>query len=225
MSVAEPEHRLTGDFTMTSAFFVFSRSRSAPTLTRLLLAPRRTQMHRTNNYLELGKYADRLIRTKARELVLRPGFTGSEQDDIEQELALDLLVRLPKYDPAKARKTTFMARVVEHRIATLIEERNAGCRDWRLRLSPLKNGKEDEEDDGGDILSSFPDPAAATADDIAFKVELDAALDALPEHLRAFWDVLLTTSIPRLSKKTGTPTSTLYERRERLRRALREGGL
>ena len=86
-----------------------------------------------------------LIRFKARQLVGKAGFTASDREDIEQELILDLLRRLPKYDPKRAQRNTFIARVVEHRVATLIAAQKAGIRDyWRCRCS-LNDRFEDED--------------------------------------------------------------------------------
>lgn len=184
-------------------------------------------MHHTNDYHGLGKYAHGLITNKARELARRPGFGSSDRDDIEQELALDLIVRLRNYDPAKARRTTFMARIVEHRIATLIEERNAACRDWRLRADAGDRDSFDSDGlgDAESALDLIPDPACDSAEDITLRIDLESVLDALPEDLRGLWDLLLESSIPQISKQTGIPSSTLYDRRKRLRRALHESGL
>jgi RNA polymerase sigma-70 factor (ECF subfamily) len=48
---------------------------------------------------------------------------------MEQDLVLDLLARLPSYDPARAERKTFISRVVKHRVATLLDARRAACRD------------------------------------------------------------------------------------------------
>ena len=115
-----------------------------------------------NTYCELGEYANDLIRSKARTLIGKAGFTSADCEDIEQELALDLLVRLENYDPKKSKRSTFMARVVEHRIATLLEERHAACRDWRLCRESLDDPEWQEHEDGSSRLDSQPDPSALT---------------------------------------------------------------
>ena len=101
-----------------------------------------------NTYYELGDYAHDLIRSKARTLIGKAGFTSADCEDIEQELALDLLVRLENYDPRKSKRNSFMARVVEHRIATLLEERHAACRDWRLCRESLDDPEWQEREEG-----------------------------------------------------------------------------
>ena len=45
------------------------------------------------------------------------------------DLALDLLKRLPRFDPAKAQRETFIARIIKNHAATIVEERKAGIKD------------------------------------------------------------------------------------------------
>lgn len=182
-------------------------------------------MHHQNKYHELGDYAHDLIKNKARQIIGKAGFTKSDCGDIEQELAMDLLTRLENYDPSKSKRSTFMARVVDHRIATLIEERRAGCRDWRLCQESLDDPAWREDDDGAPRGDRYPDPSAADGNDIALTLDLQAALNALPSDLRELWDLLLNTNMHRIAQDTGIPRTTLYYRLKRLRDALSAAGL
>src|SRR5438093_947856 len=73
----------------------------------------------------LDPYAARLIRCRTSQLIRARRFGECDRHDIEQELALDLLRRLPRFDPARAGRETFCARVVEHRIRELLRARRA----------------------------------------------------------------------------------------------------
>ena len=73
------------------------------------------------------------------------GFTASDREDLEQEMMTDLFQRLPRFDPKRAGRNTFIARVVEHKIATLIEARKAGMRDYRRCTWSLNDPLEDED--------------------------------------------------------------------------------
>ena len=77
--------------------------------------------------------ARNISHSKARKLVGRFGFMEHDLPDIEQELLLALVKKLPHFDPGIARETTFIMRVVESKIADLINYQQAGCRDWRQR--------------------------------------------------------------------------------------------
>ncbi|MEZ4600614.1 MAG: sigma-70 family RNA polymerase sigma factor, partial [Syntrophotaleaceae bacterium] len=100
-------------------------------------------------YEGIDEYAVQIIKYKARQLVGRVGFTESDREDLEQEMLMDLLQRLPKYNADRAQRNTFIARVVEHKIATIIEARKAGLRDYRLCNCSLNDRLEDEE--GGSV--------------------------------------------------------------------------
>ena len=178
-----------------------------------------------NTYYELGDYANGLIRSKARSLIGKAGITSADCEDIEQELALDLLVRLENYDQTRSKRSTFMARVVEHRIATLLEERHAACRDWRLCRESLDDPEWQDDEDGGCRVDRQPDPSAPTSEDMALEMDLQRALEGLPDDLRELWDLLLDSNMHRIARETGIPRTTLYYRLERLRKALREAGL
>lgn len=173
-----------------------------------------------NSYLELGDYANGLIRSKARQLIGKEGFTSADGDDIEQELAFDLLRRLEKFDLAKGKLSTFMARVVEHRIATLIEERRAACRNWRQCLDSLDDPFFQNEDEYHSHVKYRLDPRTKSADDIALAIDLEAALAALPAELRDLWIRLQDSNLLRISKATGVSRTTLYARLRRLQAAL-----
>jgi RNA polymerase sigma-70 factor (ECF subfamily) len=178
-----------------------------------------------NTYYDLGVYAHDLIRSKARTLIGKAGFTSADCEDIEQELAMDLLARLKNYDPTKSKRNSFMARVVEHRIATLLEERHAACRDWRLCRESLDDPEWQEHEGASSHLDSQPDPSAPTGDDLALAMDLRKALESLPADLRELWDLLLGSNMHRVARETGIPRATLYYRQGRLRAALREAGL
>lgn len=68
-------------------------------------------------------YTRTLIRVKARQLIRRPEFSRSDQDDIEQELYLHLLSQAQHFDPTRGSLNTFVARVVDSAVAMLVRER------------------------------------------------------------------------------------------------------
>lgn len=76
----------------------------------------------------VNEYAQTLIRVKARQIVRRPGFSRSDQSDVEQDLFLHLLSQAQHFDPARASLNTFIARVVDSAVAMLVRERNRNKR-------------------------------------------------------------------------------------------------
>ena len=86
-----------------------------------------------------------LVSRKAKSLIGKYGLTRSDRQDIEQELRLDLIERLPKFDPSKSKQTTFIARLLDRKAVDIIRHQMADCRNpFRVECSL------DEDVDDGD---------------------------------------------------------------------------
>ena len=183
----------------------------------------------------LDDYAVQLIRRKARQLVGRTGFTEDDREDIEQDLTVDVLYRLPKFDSTRASLHTFIARVVEHGVARLIEHREAPMRDHRRCTCSLNDWVESE--DGGGVersdlmdqdayFASIGQPTISVADRAVARADLQRVFAILPPELRELWTHLADgQTITEIAHATGLPRGTLYERLARLRRVAERAGL
>lgn len=80
---------------------------------------------------DIDPYARELIRHKVRRLVGHYGYTGSDRDDLTQELALQAHVATQKYDPTRGAVTTFLDRVLTRKVASLVAAATAQKRDRR----------------------------------------------------------------------------------------------
>ncbi len=184
---------------------------------------------------ELSAYAMTLVHHKARELVGRPGFEGQDAEDIEQDLLLDLLQRLSKYDPEKATNNTFVARLVEHRISTTNRDSERQRRDPGGEIGSLNEDVVEADgrrvelaetlcDDVGDrrmFRKSLPPDEQAD-----LKVDVAEALAGLLEDLRRVAEALMTLSMIDAARKLGIPKWKMHEVYvPRLRKALAERGL
>jgi RNA polymerase sigma-70 factor (ECF subfamily) len=184
---------------------------------------------------QLDDYVIQLIKYKARQLVGRAGFSKDDREDIEQDLTLDLLRRLSKFDPSRATFHTFVARVVEHGVATLIERRQAAIRDHRrctCSLNDLVDDGQGGQVERGDLFSQDDylriqgRSPAPMEDRVALRVDRDKLLATLPPELR---DLCLRfeagQTITDISRDTGTPRGTLYERMKKLKALAEDDGL
>jgi len=183
---------------------------------------------------ELGDYAEKLIRHKAKRLVGKAGLTISDVPDLEQDMKLDLLRRLSKFDPSKAQRNTFIARVVEHSVATIIESRKAGLRDYRRCTCSLNDptkdlqGKPIERGDAMDQEQRRLRTGSAgrtPAEDVDLAVDVAEVVSDLPPELRDLCRRLKTQSPTEVSQETGIPRGTLYESFETLRRRFEKARL
>ncbi len=182
----------------------------------------------------IDPYAARLIRFKARQLVGKAGFTASDREDIEQELILDLLRRLPKYNPKRAQLNTFIARVVEHRLASLIEEQKAGIRDYRRCRCSLNECFEDADGrsvervdtfDQEDYLLRTGGQSRPSEELNRLAIDVAAVIEGLPHELRNLCRRLKAETVTEISRDTGVPRGTIYESIKKLREIFKDAGL
>ena len=187
-----------------------------------------------NRYQGIDDYAVRIIKYKARQLVGRVGFTESDRQDLEQEMVFDLLRRLPKFKPERAQRNTFIARVVEHKVATIIEAQKAGMRDYRLCPCSLNDRFENEE--GGsveridtinqdDYLQRTGNLSRPISDLRGLSIDVRNAVEKLPPELRELCKRLQVESVTEISRDTGIPRGTIYESIKKLRTLFEDAGL
>jgi len=190
--------------------------------------------YRKNSYAGIDTYAARLIRAKAHQLIGKAGFTENDRQDLQQDLMMDLLQRMRHFNPAKAKKATFMTRIVQRRISTLLEARHARCRDWRLcRVSlntPCENDRGDtprELIDRVDSQGNLGNSERETRQEAISNLHMDIerVLDTLPEDLRDLCERLRESNMAEIARETGVARTTLYDKLTRIREAFREAGL
>lgn len=182
----------------------------------------------------IDEYAVQLIRYKSGQLAGKAGFRVSDRDDLEQELVFDLWRRMPRYDSARARRNTFIARVVEHKIASLIEAQKAAMRDYRRCRWSLNDRIEDadgrslereetiDQDDYMLRTGARSRPAEELRD---LAIDVSALLETLPPELRELCRRLEAETVSEVSRATGVPRGTLYESIRKLRKICEEAGL
>lgn len=184
---------------------------------------------------ELTDYALELVHHKARQLVGKAGYTRDDLDDIKQDLILDLLERLPKFDPGKATYNTFIARVVERKISNLLRDRQAEMRDHRRDACSLNEEIDDgqgktvernttiSQDEHDLRTGKYFRPAGERAD---LQLDLSDVLSELPEELRAAAEMLMAMRPAQVARELGIPRSTFYETHlAQLRAAFKAKGL
>ena len=182
----------------------------------------------------IDPYAAGFIKYKARKLVGKAGFTASDREDIEQELRLDLLRRLPKYNPKRAQLNTFIARVVEHRLASLIEAQKADIRDYRRCRCSLNECFEDADGRSVERLETFDQEdylvrtgAQSRPSEELNRLTIDVAavLETLPPELRELCRRLKAETVTEISRDTGVPRGTIYESIKKLREIFKNASL
>lgn len=167
----------------------------------------------------LNDYAGKIIRYKARQLIGKCGFTRDDYEDLRQEMTLDLLLRLPKFDATKAGLNTFVARIIDHKISTIIRHRTQEKRDYRRSCS-LDESIENENGASvtrGEMLSQDDHDLHAgkhtrpEAERTEMRTVISFSISELPPDLQQLAELLLTRSITQAAEELAVPRSTLYE--------------
>ncbi len=171
---------------------------------------------------ELTKYALELIHHKARELVGTEGFIGEDVEDIEQSLVIDLLERLPKYNPAKATNNTFVARLVERKISRTVRDSQRLRRDPGTMMQSLNEEVDDGDGEGetGELSEMLCDDVQdlrlgrkrlSQPDHADRALDVAAAIADLPRPLRRIAKALKNLNIRDAGRKLGIPEWKLHE--------------
>ena len=144
----------------------------------------------------------------------------------EQQLALDLWQRLPRYKPERAGLATFIDRAVRHRVCGFFTAGQAVARSSDRRAISL------EGDDEGRRLAArlrIADGLWERADDLEREVglrhDLARFVASLPPALERCLAILTSGSIGVAARKENLHRSSYYEALDRLRRRARQAGL
>jgi len=189
-----------------------------------------------NRYDGIDPFAVRLIKKRARQLVGRAGFGPSDVPDLEQELAIDLLARLPKFQEGRAARESFIAVAIKHRAATMVEARMAAKRDFRKFAFSLEQVFVDDDGkkrDGYDrldrekILDSdgirrgLPDQT----EKMVRAIDLDRVFQKLSPELLRLCQLLSELNVSEVAHVSGLSRDTLYRRIKTLRETFESEGL
>ena len=179
-------------------------------------------------------YATSLIKYKVRQLIKKPEFSASDQEDLEQMFLLELFQRLPKYDARRGKMNTFIARVIDKRIASLIEKQNVGKRDPRKCIGSLNDPWVDDEGrsiergetiNREEVLLRTGALSRPSEDLLGLPSEIKTVLESQPMELRNLCLRLQTASVSEISEDTGVKRGIIYDRMKKLRKVFKEAGL
>lgn len=180
-------------------------------------------MDTLNRYAGLPARTIRRIRFLASKLSRQNAVPGMDREDIEQDLVLDLLQRIGRHDPARARLETFAEHVLDNRVATLTRP-CARLRNERQMVStdaPVPSNDNDAEsgqlpDDNLVTGNGDADPASVE-NQLSLRIDVERFVGKLPPALRLCADIMRNGNVSEGASKTGLHRSTIYERLAHLR--------
>lgn len=158
----------------------------------------------------------------ARRLAGNFGFTAQNREDIQQDLALDLLERLPHFNATKAKRGTFVKRCIKNRISKMIRANNCQCRDHH-RLTGLVSVETETEDESCDLADGIG--RIAESDRLALRLDMEAVIASLPTREREICTLLPLHAPFAISKLLGCSKQEVYAKVRAIRQVFTAAGI
>lgn len=173
----------------------------------------------------INEYAARLIKFKARQIARKPGFSQSDREDVEQSLILDLLKRLPDFDPAKAALNTFIDRIVNRKVASLLRHHKAEKRSRGREECSLNDPVLDADGRVVDRHQTTPEASSDWLRRRQMQQDIGIVLERLPEVLQLIALGLVHGTVASIAREHGMSRNTVAKHIEALRHACEDAGL
>jgi RNA polymerase sigma-70 factor, ECF subfamily len=162
------------------------------------------------------------------------GFSRADRDDIRQELLMDCFVRLRRFDPAKSSRSTFVHRIVRHRVATLVDTQRALCRDYQRCRQSLDDPAHADASQSlplGETLSADGREVGngrnsrSSWDHTELQIDVAKVIGTLPSELAAVAVVLKSEGVVEAARRLGLSRATLHRRLGEIREVFAAAGL
>jgi RNA polymerase sigma-70 factor, ECF subfamily len=156
---------------------------------------------------------------RARLLVATAGFPAADWEELRQELALDCLRRLPKYDNARGDLGGFVRGVMRNHATVLIVRRSRNIR-YEVLAGDLWDLAWDDQDEFlRDREGNDP------AEDLLVAMDVRRVLQGLPGPLQMLAGLLTEMGVSEICVVTGKSRSRIYQLIRQLRVAFVQAGL
>lgn len=191
-------------------------------------------MNATPNLDCFDEFTAQLIRAKARRLIGRAGFTESDRHDLVQELSLNLLRRMERFDPDLASWHKFVVIVCENCCATILEHRAAQKRNPSREGGSLNRPIADPDGGVCDFGTTIPESQhgyrcgrsrRTHEEDSDIAQDIADTLCRLSPHLREICERMKHRSAAQVARDMGVPTKHLDARKKIIRQRFESANL
>jgi DNA-directed RNA polymerase specialized sigma24 family protein len=128
-----------------------------------------------------------------------------ESEDVASELVMTFIARWPKYDSQRASAQTFASRLMDKELMSILRYRMAQCR--QVRELPM------------------PDVGPTPESIHQFRIDLDRAMDTMPDVFRETAAALSQLSAVDAADAVGCSRQTINRRKHDIRDALTAAGI
>jgi len=158
---------------------------------------------------------------RASAMVSGGGFSRDDWEDLRQELVLDCLQRVPRFNPLRGDWRAFVRGVIRNQSAALALRESR-----RMQCGALPSGGDGGDFDEDGIGSSAPEPASDDPSDaMALSADVHRVVEALPPNLQTLASDLMGMSVSEVAAKRGTSPQWIYQTMKRLRKAFVAAGV
>ncbi len=188
----------------------------------------------TNN--EVVAYAKTTIKLSARKLIGKCGITAADLEDIESEMMLDVLQRLPKHNQRRWSYKTFIPRIVKNKSHHILRSRCTEKECYFRYAQSMDVQYEIETEEGNtfltlhDIISAKSlrgggDLTGCQSDDL--RIDLASVISNLSDIQQQCCHAIMNEEqVSKIAKEHNMPRSTFYKRVIiPIRQAFKEAGL
>lgn len=169
----------------------------------------------------------------ARSLVGRAGIARHDIEDIEQELRMELIVYLPRFDPRKGKRTTLVAGILRHKAASLLRRRLAGT---RIPPGDLLSLSEEVQMPGdpvpleavitdADRVRRLGRDTKADQAIVSMRMDMSSVIATLPDELRGLCEEMKAKSMSQIARERGVDKNWVRRRVAKIRKRFAEFGL
>jgi DNA-directed RNA polymerase specialized sigma24 family protein len=170
--------------------------------------------------LQLDAVTLETIRLKALRIAKRAGLPTSDVPDLEQDIALEVWQRLPRFNADRCDdQAAFVRMLVAHAVSTVLRGRVRQLRRAPVSLEAVLRHTDQRPGEPVDPKSSH---AAA---DSALALDVEAILKTLPRKLRRVAEALKTRSVTAAARHLGLSRQAVYRRLEAIRKVFVGAGL
>jgi len=166
------------------------------------------------------------IRYRVEHLIGKFGYTKSDRDDLTQELILDLLEAMPHFDPTRGSRKTFICRVLDRKVRSLIRYQTAQKRDSQRVQQSIDSVRPDDPTFDEEKQRERLGRSSTTApDQIDLQLDVAEVLKRMPERLQRVAQVLASHTPQQAARVLGIKRSELEEAMCELRLYFEEAGI
>ena len=183
-----------------------------------------------------SKSTKKLVKLRSKQLTCRTDFSFSDREDVEQDLMVYLVQRLPEFNPVRASANTFVSRIIDSGVQQMLRQRLQAKRCMGRSVSvdsleelvesqaevPTKRSELITSDDLDRRRLRQTRDAGAT---LELNEEVEMAISSLPDELQTLCRLLQAQSQTAIAQSTGVSRWHIQRRVKLIQKHFKSRGL